>query len=139
MDPAFAPALYLVGAVLLLAIAGGLVLLGSHLEGRAGAAELALERDGRRRAEAERDHRGKLLDEAKQLLADAHDDAEEAIAGRAAVDEARRGAVPGDRLDAVDRVLRAHADRRARRAAAALAAGPRPATREPGAAPALGA
>jgi hypothetical protein len=78
--------------------------------------QLAAERFTALSAVAQR--RLELLDEARRLLARAEDDGEDVLAGRAAVEDARRGALPGDRLDAVDRVLRAHADRRARRAGA---------------------
>jgi hypothetical protein len=111
-------------AVLLVGSFLGAMAAAYAARGRSAEAELQLERDRRERAEALAEHRRQLLEEAKRLLADAHDDAEEVLAGRAAVDEARRAAAPGDRLDAVERLLRAHADRRARRAAAAAPAGP---------------
>lgn len=89
-------------------------------EARAGAAELALERNRAERAEALAAERLELLDEAKQLLADAAADGARVVAEHAELADALRRAPPGGRLDAVARVLSARAaDRRARRAAEA--------------------
>lgn len=92
-------------------------------EARAGAAELALERNRAERAEVLAAERLELLDEAKQLLADAAADGARVVAEHAELADALRRAPPGGKLDAVARVLSARAaDRRARRAAEAGAA-----------------
>lgn len=69
------------------------------------------------------EHRRELLEQAAEHLADAEAGGREAVARRAALDDALRAAPPGGKLDAVERVLREQAAaRRARRAAEAGAA-----------------
>jgi hypothetical protein len=93
---------------------------------RAAAAELALAEDDRDEHAALSEHRRGLLEQAKLLLAEEDADGRRAAERRALLDDALAGAPAGDRLAAVERVLRAHAEHRARRAAEAGAppAGP---------------
>lgn len=102
-------------------------------------AELALARRERDEQLALAEHRAGLLEQAKLLLAEAEADGRSALERREALDAALRDAAPGDRLDAVERLLRAHAERRARREAEARAAAPLGSAADGGAAPRAGA
>lgn len=136
MDPASAT----VGALVAAAVLVGLVVLGLGLaygagrsgEARAGAAELAAERDRRERAEALAGERLELLDEAEDLL-DAQargvaDGAARLDALRQEVSAVPPGAPPAARVAAVRRMLLLGA---ARRAAGRAPVGPGPAQAAP--------